>query len=135
MPVVVGIAVVPLLVLLRLFAARRVVARQGRFVWLMFVPTLFGGVAILWVSIGMLVSAPLLGALTAISGVIYLAAFVRFVTRLSRSVTATGPQDDLTAAMTEPLADYMSTMIGLLLIGGLAAVVGLIVWGVSQAAR
>ena len=135
MPVVVGIVVVALLVLLRLFAARRVAARQGHFVWLMFVPTLFWGVAILWVSMGMLVSAPLLGALTAISGAIYLAVFVRFLTRLSRSVTATGPQDDITTAMTEPLVDYTSTMVGLLLIGGLAAVVGLIIWGVSQEAR
>jgi hypothetical protein len=35
----------------------------------------------------------------------------------------------------EPAVDFTVTMVGLMLIGGLGAVVGLIVWGVSQAAR
>jgi hypothetical protein len=135
MPVVVGIALVAFLLLLRHFAIRRVAARQGRFVWLMFVPTLFGSVVILWASIQVFASAPLFGTLMAIGGVIYLAVLVRFLTLLSRSVTSTGPQDDITTAITEPLADYVSTMTGLLLIGGIVALVGLIIWGVSQAAR
>ena len=37
--------------------------------------------------------------------------------------------------MTEPLVDYVSGVTGLVLIGGLVALVGLVVWGVSQAAR
>ena len=37
--------------------------------------------------------------------------------------------------MDEPLVDYASSVIGLLLIVGLVAVVALIAWGVSQAAR
>ena len=37
--------------------------------------------------------------------------------------------------MTEPIVDYVGAMLGLVLIGGLLAVVGLIIWGVSQAAR
>jgi hypothetical protein len=135
MPVAVGIAVVALLVLLRHFAARRVAARQGRFVWLMFVPTLLGSVVILWASIGIFASAPVVGALMAIGGLIYLTALGRFLARVSRSVTSAGPQDDIGMAITDPLVDYMSTMVGLLLIGGLVAVIGLIIWGVSQAAR
>ena len=37
--------------------------------------------------------------------------------------------------MTEPLGEYMITLVGLLLIGGLAALVGLLVWAASQAAH
>jgi hypothetical protein len=134
-PAVVGIAVVAALVLLRYFAARRVAARRGQFVWLVFVPTPIGCVVILWTGVQMLATMPVVGVVIVIAGGIYLAVAVRFLSRLSRSVTAAGPQDDIGAAMTEPLVDYMSTLIGLLLIGGLVALVGLIVWGVSQAAR
>lgn len=134
-PAVVGIALVALLVLLRYFAARRVAARQGQFVWLAFVPTLIGAVVILWTGVQMLATVPVVGVVIMIAGAIYLAVALRFLTRLSRSITAAGPQDDIGAAMTEPLVDYMSTIMGLLLIAGLVALVGLIVWGVSQAAR
>jgi len=134
-PVVVGIAVVAVLVLLRHCAARRVAARQGRFVWLLFAPELFCSVVILLVSIRVFTSAPIVGVLIAISGVICLAALVRFLTRLSRSVTSTGPQADITEAVVEPLVDYSLTLVGLLLAGSLIALVGLIIWGVSLAAR
>lgn len=132
-PVAAGIVIVILLVLVRHFAARRVVAGQGRFVWLMFIPTLLGGVVILWASIQALASAPVFGVLMAVAGAIYLAVLIRFLMRLSRSVSAAGPEEDLGLAVTEPVVDYMSTMVGLVLIGGLVALVGLIVWGVSQA--
>lgn len=130
-----GIVLVVLVVLLRHFAARRVRARQGQFVWLMFVPTLFGSVVILWVSIQVFASAPLLGALMAIGGGIYLFVLIRFLTRLSRSVTAATPEDDIGAVILEPVADYMTAWSAMMLIGGLVAVVGLIVWGVTQTAR
>lgn len=132
-PVAAGIVIVILLVLVRHFAARRVVTGQGRFVWLMFIPTLLGGVVILWASIQALASAPDFGVLMAVAGAIYLAVLIRFLMRLSRSVSAAGPAEDLGLAVTEPVVDYMSTMVGLVLIGGLVALVGLIVWGVSQA--
>jgi hypothetical protein len=35
----------------------------------------------------------------------------------------------------EPVVDFTVTMVGLMLIGGLVAVVALIVWGVSQSAH
>jgi hypothetical protein len=50
-------------------------------------------------------------------------------------VTSPGSNADITTAMTEPVVDFTVTMVGLMLIGGLAAVVGLIVWGVSLPAR
>ncbi len=134
-PVVVGVAALALLVLIRQFAARRVVARQGRFVWLFFMPALLGGVVMLWASIQLILSAPLVGLALATAGVIYLAVLVRFLTRLSRSVTSAGPQDDVASAMIAPLADYMGTIMGVPLIVGLVAMLGLIIWGIGHAAR
>lgn len=134
-PVILGAAVVAVLVALRHVAARRVVARQGQFVWLMFGPTLIGGIVILWAGIQLFTTVPIVGAAMTIAGGVYLAVVLRFLARLSRAVSSAGPQDDIGAAITDPVVDYVSTMMGLILIGGLVAVVGLIVWGVSQAAR
>jgi hypothetical protein len=130
LPLFTGLAVVGFLVLLRRYAAGRVAAGEGEFVWLMFVPTLIGGFAILGVGVAMLPTAAPAGVVMAITGSVYLAALIGFLTRSSRSVTSAGPE-----MLIEPLVDYMRTLVGLLLIGGLAALVGLIVWGVSQAAR
>jgi hypothetical protein len=134
-PVLVGLASVVLLVGVRHYAARRVMVRQGQFVWLMFVPTLIGGIVIPWAGLQILATAPLVGASMVIGGGIYLAVVVRFLTRLSRTVTSTGSEDDLGAAITEPFVDYLGTTVGLTLIGGVLAVVVLIAWGVSQAGR
>lgn len=134
-PVILGAAVVAVLVALRHVAARRVVARQGQFVWLMFGPTLIGGIVILWAGIQLFTTVPIVGAAMTIAGGVYLAVVLRFLARLSRAVSSAGPQDDIGAAITDPVVDYVSTMMGLIVIGGLVAVVGLIVWGVSQAAR
>ena len=121
--------------MLRRYGARRVLRRQGRFVWLMFVPTLIGSVGILWAGIRMWPTAPLFSVIIAIAGGLNLAVYVRFLTRLSRAVNASGPQDDLGTVMTEPMVDLLLTIMGLVLIGALVALVGSIAWGVSQAAR
>jgi hypothetical protein len=130
LPLAIGIAVVLFLGLLRHYARRRVAAGQGEFVWLMFLPTLLGGFVILGAGIQMLTTAPPAGVVMAITGGVYLAALIGFLTRSSRAVTSSGPQ-----AMTEPLVDYLSTLLALVLIGTLAALVGLVVWAASQAAH
>lgn len=134
-PVVLGLVVVALLVAVRHFAARRVLARQGQFVWLMFIAMLAGGVVILWAGIQLLATVPIAGVATTLAGSLYLALLLRVLARLSRSVSSAGPQDDIGTAVTEPLVDYLGTTMGLMLVGGVVAVVALIVWGISQAAR
>ncbi len=130
LPLAIGLIVVVLLVLIRHYARGRVAAGEGEFVWLMFLPTLLGGFVILGAGIQMLVTAPPVGVVMAVTGSVYLAALIGFLTRSSRAVTSSGPQ-----AMIEPLADYARALVGLVLIGGLAALVGLIVWAASQAAH
>lgn len=66
--------------------------------------------------------------------VIHLWLLVRLIHGTSVSLATSGPDGDVTAAMTEPLADYLGVMTSLMLIAGVIALVGLIVWGVVQAA-
>lgn len=135
-PIVVGIALVAFLLLLRRFAARRVAARQGRFVWLMFVPALLGAVVIVWAAIRALMTGdPLLGIPMGIGGTIYVAVLVRFLARLSRAASSAGPREEIEAASSEIFIDHIQSMIGILLIGSLVALVGLIVWAVTKAAH
>ena len=130
LPVVAGIAVVALLVVTRRYAARRLMERDGRFLWLFFLPILIGGFVILGTGVRMLVTVPPVGVVMVVTGSVYLAALIAFATRASRSITPSGPQ-----LMVEPLADFVRALVGPVLIGGLAALVGLLVWAASQAAH
>jgi len=132
--VVIGIVALISLFLLRLFAVGRVAARQGQFVWLVFIPTLLIGVAMLWVSIQVFARDPFLGALVAVIAVIYLVTLVRFLRGMSRSVSSSAPEEDLVTAITEPFAEYVGTTVALGLIAGVIALFGLLIWGVIRAA-
>jgi hypothetical protein len=132
--VVVAVAGAAILSMLLLYGRRRVAAGQGRFVWLMSAHLLVGAGMILWGGVHILADEPLVGVVLLVGGGIYAVILFRFLTRLSRSVTSVGANGDRAAAM-EPAVDFTVTVVGLMLIGGLVAVVGLIVWGVSQAAR
>ena len=123
-----------LMFVFRLCGGRRVAVGRGRFVWLMCAPQLFWAGVILWAGLHLLAAEPVAGVVMLVVGGIYAVILVRFLTRLARSVTSVGANGDRAAAM-EPVVDFTVTMVGLMLIGGLVAVVGLIVWGVSQAAH
>jgi len=132
--VVIGVVVVISLALLRLFAARRAASGQRQFIWLVFAPTLFIGIAVLWVSVQVFDRAPLVGLLIAVIAVIHLWLLVRLIRGMSMSLTSSRPDGEVTTAMTDPLADYMGVMTSLMLIVAVIGLVGLIVWGVVQAA-
>ena len=123
------------LVLLRLFAARRVHAGQGSFVWLLFLPTLLPGVALIVGGVTLLESDPLLGFAFIALGLVFVAALAWFLTRASRAVGTTPAGGDAVGAMTEPMADLMTVWVVVPLAFGVIAVVALIVWGVVFAGR
>ena len=131
--VLAAVGAVVLLVLVT-YGSRRVSAGEGRFVWLRSAHLLVGAGMILWGGVYILAHEPLVGVALLVVGGIYAVMLFRFLTRLSRSVTSAGAGGDRAAAMA-PAVDFTVTMVGLMLIGGLVAVVGLIVWGVSQAAH
>jgi hypothetical protein len=68
-------------------------------------------------------------------GLAYGASAVLSMMRISRAVSSSSLDADLGAAVTEPLIDHMTTLIGLTLLGGLLALVVLLVWAVTQAGR
>jgi hypothetical protein len=133
--VFVGVAIVALLVLLRHAAARRVSARDSRFVPFMFAPTILGATMILWAAMQVISTSPPIGLLLGLAGIAYVGLLARTARRMQRSVDSTPPGGDVSAAITEPLADSLETVIGAVLVAGLVAVVGLIVWAVILAAR
>jgi hypothetical protein len=130
-----SISLVVFVVLLRLYGARHVMARQGQFVWLVFAPTLVIGIVIQWTGVQMMLGPePVVGAVITIAGGLNLLAVLRLLRRMSRSVTSAGPEDDLGSVLTEPIVDYVLTTMTLLLIGAVVALIGLVVFGISQAA-
>jgi hypothetical protein len=133
-PAVVGVGVVALLVVVRRLAVRRVVARQGKFVWLVFAPSVIASLAVVLIGIWNLGRIPFGGAAMILAGGLYLLIVVRFLARLSGSVSSTAPEADLVTAITPALTEYFATMAAVMLIGGLLIVAGLILWGISQAA-
>jgi hypothetical protein len=133
-PVVAAIAIaVGFLVLLRMLAGRRVLAGEGRFVWLVFGPTLLVGAAPLWVAAVLFPTQPMFAVFVAIFGFVYLGLRVWLLMRMSRGVSSAAPGEDRVDALLSPFADYMAATMGLLLIGGLVALVVLLIWGVTQA--
>jgi hypothetical protein len=131
---VVGVGVVAVLVLVRHLAVRRVIARQGRFVWLVFAPTLIASVAVVLIGIWTVGRLPFGGAAMILVGGLYLLIVVRFLAHLSGSVSSTAPEANLVTAITPALTEYFTTMAAVILIGGLLVVAGLILWGISNAA-
>jgi hypothetical protein len=132
--VVVGAVAAAVFFGLRIVAARRVAAGDGRFVWVVFGPTLVGCAAILWGAASALTTMPLMGMPLAVGAVIYLSSNVRFLRRTMTGVNQARTPDEIAAAVTDPFVEHVTLLIVLVLIGGLIAVAGLIAWGVSRAA-
>ncbi len=130
MELAVFFGLIAVVVVIRLVAARRVAAGDGRFVWLLLLPLLLANAAVIVLGVKAASNSLVLGALMIAIGVGLGAAILRLSSRMSASVSQMPPDGDITAAMTGPLANF-ALLWGLLLAGGaLLAVVGLIAWGV-----
>ena len=124
------VGLIAVAVAIRLVAARRVAAGDGRFVWLVFLPLVVACAAVVVLGLMVVSNSLALGAVMIVVGVVLGAASLRMSSTMSASVSKILPGGDITAAVTEPIAD-VALLWGLLLAGGaLLAVIGLIVWGV-----
>ncbi len=130
MELAVFVGLIAVVVAIRLVAARRVAAGDGRFVWLVVLPLLLANAAVIVLGVKVASNSLVVGALMIATGVALGAASLRMSSRMSASISQTPRGGDVTAAVTEPLANF-ALLWGLLLAGGaLLAVVGLIVWGI-----
>jgi hypothetical protein len=116
----------------RLTAARWVRAGRGSAVWLVFAPGLVTDAAVVVLGLSIAADQPLVGIPIALIGAVVLAVIVNAVVETARRVSATPENGDLSLALTDPLASVGVFMGGLFAVGGLVAVVALIVWGLSQ---
>jgi hypothetical protein len=124
---VVGVLGLGALVLSRNFSARQIALRhQGRYVWLLYAPTIIGALAIVW-SGGVFLARGSVGGIVILAfGLFYAALNIRLFRRLAARVDAAAPGESITDALSEEVADQVliRTVVGLLaaivLLGGWA---------------
>ena len=133
LPLVVGVVV--LVAAGRHVARRRVAAGQGAWVWVIFAPMILGGLVSLWAAGTMLAAAPVIGIATAVVVCLYLASVVLMLGRASRGISAATSPEELESALTVPMTDHAVRLMGAMLLGGLIAVVALIIYGVTRTAH
>jgi hypothetical protein len=110
--------------------ARRVAAGDGRFVWLVVLPSLLASGAVVVLGVEVASSSIALGALMVAVGLVLVAATVRMSSQMAAAVSRTPRGGDITPALVEPLANFALLWGILLAAGALLAVVALIAWGV-----
>ncbi len=116
---------------LRLLAARWVRAGHGNAVWLVSSPVLVMNAAVIVFGVSLGPAQPVIGTLIALVGAVVLAVFVNAFIDMSKRVSAMPANGDVSLALTDPLANVGVFMAGLFAVGGLVAVVVLVVWGLS----
>ena len=129
-----GVAlVIAAIVGFRLLAARRVGTGDGRFAWIYFLPTLV--IAGVWIvkGIGAATRDPGLGLVLLLPSVLFAAFIARAATRVAR-ITPTSRTDGTLDAIDAATANDMVVVLGVVLIGGVLAAAGMIVFGVLQLA-
>ena len=117
-------------VLIRLFAARKVRTGRARYAWLFFAPNLVLAAVPLWLAATQASTHPLLAVILGVVGVGYGLLLLRLVRAVAGATSVAGSEDDLVAGIAEPTADFMliatiAMVIGLILVGLGAIVVAL----------
>ena len=121
-----------LLILVRHLAARRVAGGDGRFVWLVFLPSMLGCAALIVIGAETAGTSPIVGIAMAAVGLVFVVAMIKMFLAMSARVSAMPPGGDITEALTDPLANFALLWGVLLAVIALVAVIVLIVWGVLQ---
>ena len=124
-----------LLMLVRHLAARRVARGDGRFVWLVFLPSMVGFAALVVIGAQAAGTSPIIGIAGVVVGLVFVVAMIKTFATMSARISALPPRGDITEALTDPLANFALLWGVLLVVLALVAVIVLIVWGVLQVGR
>ena len=124
-----------LLMLVRHLAARRVARGDGRFVWLVFLPSMVGFAALVVIGAQTTGTSPIAGIAMASIGLVFVVAMIKTFATMSARISAMHPGGDITPALTGPLANFALLWGVLLAVLALVAVIVLVVWGVLQVGR
>ena len=124
-----------LLILVRHLAARRVAGGDGRFVWLVFLPSMLGCAALVVIGAQTAGTTPIIGIAGVVVGLVFVVAMIKTFATMSARISALPTGGDITEAVTDPLANFALLWGVLLAVLALVAVIVLIVWGVLQVGR
>jgi hypothetical protein len=100
--VFVGVALLGTWVGIRHYAARRIAAGQGRFVWLAFAPTALLMIYVLWIAVGLWATHPLMAVGIGLLGVPTLVLFTRGMRRMA----ADAGNADVVGNLSSSFSDY-----------------------------
>jgi hypothetical protein len=100
--VVVGVALLGIWIGVRHYAARRIAAGQGRFVWLAFAPTALLMIYVLWIAVGLWATHPLMAVGIGLIGVPSLVLFTRGMRRMA----ADAGNADVAGNLSSSFSDY-----------------------------
>ena len=103
-----------------------------RYVSLAALATVYASLAFIWVAANLLPRDPVVGFALTVAALVYAFVLVRLATRLVRARTSPGPRDNRVARFSGPLYEYLTTVVGLTLLGCLVAVVSLLAWGAGH---
>ena len=117
----------------RLLAARRIGAGDGRFAWIYFLPMLVIAGAWLLQGLGVVARNPVLGMVLLVPSVLFAVFVARAASRVAR-IPPNSRTDGSLDAIDQATSDDIVALLGIVLIGGVLAACGLIVFGVLQLA-
>jgi hypothetical protein len=100
--VLVGVALLGIWIGIRHYAARRIAAGQGRFVWLAFAPMALLMIYVLWIAVGLWATHPLIAVGIGLLGVPTLVLF----TRGMRRIAADAGNADVVGNLSSSFSDY-----------------------------
>jgi hypothetical protein len=98
----VGVALLGTWVGIRHYAARRIAAGQGQFVWLAFAPTTLLMISVLWIAVGLWATHPLMAVGIGLIGVPSLVLFTRGMRRMA----ADAGNADVAGNLSSSFSDY-----------------------------
>jgi hypothetical protein len=100
--VLVGVALLGIWIGIRHYAARRIAAGQGRFVWLAFAPMALLMIYVLWIAVGLWATHPLIAVGIGLLGVPTLVLFTRGMRRMA----ADAGNADVVGNLSSSFSDY-----------------------------
>jgi hypothetical protein len=129
---ILAVVAVGILFTVRVVAATRMDRRNRAYAWVLYARLLVGPTVIALVAVVRLPTDPGLALALGAFGVGFGALIVRMIVRTSAALAKAVTDDDVSTAVTEPLADYVLTFTIVSVLGLIGFGIVAIVWAVSQ---
>jgi hypothetical protein len=117
---------------LRIYAARRLGAASGGFVWLVFLPQTFVPAVLIWAGLTLIPRQSAAGVILAVVGLLLGSSAVLMLRRMSSGISTAKSSAAIAEAMIDSAADFFLRTIGFLLVVGFVGLVVLIISGFAQ---